>query len=191
PVMAHLDFPPPSRRDVLERLRKGDILTHCFRPFPNAPAKPRGGVREEVLAARERGVIFDIGHGGGSFGFGTSRAMLEAGFEPDVISSDVHILSIDGPAFDLLHTMSKFLALGMPFDKVVRCATAAPAAAIGHPELGTLKRGSPADASVVAIEEGAFTFRDVIGETLPGKQRLAARGLVVGGAWWDVEGAVR
>jgi dihydroorotase len=191
PVMAHLDFPPPSRREVLERLRKGDILTHCFRPFPNAPAKPRGGVRAEVIAARERGVIFDIGHGGGSFGFGTSRAMLDAGFEPDVISSDVHILSIDGPAFDLLHTMSKFLALGMEFGKVVRCATAAPAAAIGRPELGTLKPGSPADATVIAIEEGQFTYHDVIGETLPGKQRLAARGLVVGGAWWNTVGEPR
>ena len=113
PVMAHLDFPPPSRRDVLERLRKGDVLTHCFRPYPNAPTAPGGGVRDEVLKARERGVIFDIGHGGGSFGFGTTHQMMKAGFLPDVISSDVHCLSIDGPAYDLLVTMSKFLCLGM------------------------------------------------------------------------------
>jgi dihydroorotase len=89
PVMAHLDNPPPSRLDVLSRLRRGDILTHCFRPFPNAPVRADGEVREEVLAARERGVIFDIGHGGGSFGFRTAEMMLEAGFLPDVISSDV------------------------------------------------------------------------------------------------------
>src|SRR5581483_10264341 len=62
PVMAHLDFPPPSRREVMQRLRKGDVLTHCFRPFPNAPIAGDGRVREEILAARERGVIFDIGH---------------------------------------------------------------------------------------------------------------------------------
>ncbi len=90
PLMAHLDHPPPSRLEVLSRLRKGDILTHCFRPFPNAPAGPDGRVREEVAAARERGVVFDIGHGGGSFGFRTAEAMLAAGFLPDVISSDVH-----------------------------------------------------------------------------------------------------
>jgi len=84
------------------------------------PSAPRGGVREEVLAARERGVIFDIGHGGGSFGFGTTRAMLDAGFLPDCISSDVHCLSIEGPAFDLLVTMSKFLCLGMELPAVVR-----------------------------------------------------------------------
>src|SRR5712692_2430683 len=138
PVMAHLDFPPPSRRDVLTRLRRGDVLTHCFRPYPNAPAAPGGGVRDEVLAARERGVVFDIGHGGGSFGFGTARAMLEAGFLPDVISSDVHTLSIDGPAFDLLHTLSKFLVLGVPLPQVIKAATSAPAAAVNRPELGSL-----------------------------------------------------
>jgi dihydroorotase len=71
-----------------------DILTHCFRPFPNAPVKEDGQIREEVLEARRRGVIFDIGHASGSFGFRTAEAMLTAGFLPDVISSDVHALSI-------------------------------------------------------------------------------------------------
>ncbi len=73
PLMAHLDAPPPSRHEVVSRLRPGDILTHCFRPFPNAPVRADGKVRDEILAARARGVIFDIGHGGGSFGFGTTR----------------------------------------------------------------------------------------------------------------------
>jgi dihydroorotase len=182
--MAHLDYPPPSRSDVLTRLRKGDVLTHCFRPYPNAPSKPGGGVRDEVLAARERGVIFDIGHGGGSFGFGTTRAMLDAGFLPDCISSDVHCLSIQGPAFDLLVTLSKFLCLGLDLSAVIRAATQAPAAAIGRPELGTLKPGSPGDASIIAVEEGEFEYRDVLGEVLMGDRRLAPRGLVVGGAWW-------
>jgi dihydroorotase len=157
PVMAHLDFPPPSRLEVVTRLRKGDVLTHCFRPFPNAPAAPDGGVREEIAAARERGVIFDIGHGGGSFGFATATAMLEAGFKPDVISSDVHVLSIDGPAFDLLHTMSKFLCLGQDLSSVIRAATAAPAAAIGRSDLGTLKPGAIGDATLLDIAEGSFT----------------------------------
>ena len=95
PLMAHLDAPPPARHEVVPFLRKGDILTHCFRPFPNAPVAPDGKVRDEILKARERGVIFDIGHGGGSFGFGTTRKMLAAGFLPDVISSDVHVISIE------------------------------------------------------------------------------------------------
>src|SRR5436305_4019569 len=113
PVMAHLDHPPPSRLEVLSRLRRGDILTHCFRPFPNAPVAPDGSVREEVQEARRRGVVFDIGHGSGSFGFATAEHMLEAGFLPDAISSDVHALSINGPAYDQIVTMGKFLALGL------------------------------------------------------------------------------
>jgi hypothetical protein len=91
PVMAHIDHPPPSRREVLERLRPGDVLTHCYRPFPNSLLRSDGAVREEALLARERGVTFDIGHGAGSFGFHACRGLLAAGFRPDVISSDVHV----------------------------------------------------------------------------------------------------
>ena len=119
PVMAHIDHPPPSRKEVLERLRPGDVLTHCYRPFPNSLLRADGAVREEALLARERGVTFDIGHGAGSFGFHACRGLLAAGFRPDVISSDVHVLNIDGPAFDLLTTMSKFLVLGVDVNALV------------------------------------------------------------------------
>ena len=185
PLMAHLDHPPPSRNEVLSRLRPGDILTHCFRPFPNAPAGPGGGVRPEVGAARERGVIFDIGHGGGSFGFATGRAMLAAGFKPDVISSDVHVLSIRGPAFDLLHTMGKFLALGMTLPEIVACTTVNAARAIRRGGLGTLKPGIAADASIFEVVAAPTEYRDVVGEMIIGEQRLVARGLVLAGRWWN------
>jgi dihydroorotase len=183
PVMAHLDNPPPSRLEVLSRLRRGDILTHCFRPFPNAPVRD-GRIREEVLEARRRGVIFDIGHGGGSFGFRTAEAMLAAGFLPDVISSDVHTLSINGPAFDQLVTMSKFLCLGMRLVDVVRASTAAPAAALGRADIGRLENGVAGDASVLELVEGEFDYRDVLGESRAGRWRLKLRGLVVAGRWW-------
>src|SRR5215472_5187241 len=153
PVMAHLDNPPPSRLEVLSRLRHGDILTHCFRPFPNAPVERDGRIREEVLEARRRGVIFDIGHGSGSFGFRTAEAMLTAGFLPDVISSDVHALSINGPAFDQLVTMSKFLCLGMELIDVIRASTAAPATALGRTDIGMLHVGAVGDATVLELAD--------------------------------------
>ena len=184
PLMAHLDHPPPSRADVLSRLRPGDILTHCFRPFPNAPSGPNGGVRPEVMAARERGVIFDVGHGFGSCGFATSRAMLAAGFLPDVISSDVHVLSINGPAFDLLQTLAKFHALGMSLQQVVACASVNAARAIRRPELGSLKVGALGDASVFEVIDEPTPYTDVTGEVITGEKRFAARGLVLDGAWW-------
>jgi dihydroorotase len=185
PVMAHLDNPPPSRLEVLSRLRRGDILTHCFRPFPNAPVQGDGRIREEVLEARRRGVVFDIGHGSGSFGFRTAEAMMAAGFLPDVISSDVHTLSINGPAFDQLVTMSKFLCLGMGLADVVRAGTAAPAAALGRSDIGTLAIGTVGDATLLELAEGEFDYRDVLGETRKGRQQLKTRGLVVAGRWWD------
>ena len=184
PVMAHLDNPPPSRLEVLSRLRRGDILTHCFRPFPNAPVEGRGRVREEVLAARQHGVIFDIGHGSGSFGFRTAEAMLAAGFFPDVISSDVHSLSINGPAFDQLVTMSKFLSLGMELVEVIRASSAGPAAVLGRADIGRLEIGAAGDATLLELAEGEFDYRDVLGETRSGRWRLKAQGLVVAGRWW-------
>src|SRR6516164_8491622 len=183
-VMAHLDNPPPSRLEVLARLRRGDILTHCFRPFPNAPVQEDGQIREEVLEARRRGVIFDIGHGSGSFGFRTAEAMLAAGFLPDVISSDVHALSINGLAFDQLVTMSKFLCLEMALIDVIRASTAAPAAALGRTDIGRLDIGAIGDATVLELAESDFEYRDVLGEVRAGRQRLKAGGLVVAGRWW-------
>ena len=184
PLMAHLDAPPPSRHEVMSRLRKDDILTHCFRLFPNAPIAPDGRVRDEILKARQRGVIFDIGHGGGSFGFGTTRGMLKAGFLPDVISSDVHVISIEGPAFDLLTTMSKFLCLGVDLPTVIKLATSNAAAAIKRPDLGTLKVGSVGEATVIELKDGKFDYADSIGEKMIGDKRMVSAGVVLAGKWW-------
>ena len=185
PMMAHLDKLPPARHEVLPHLRRGDVLTHCYRPFPNAPVQGDGRVRPEVLEARARGVIFDIGHGGGSFAFRTAREALAHGFPPDIISSDAHTLSVDGPAFDLLVTMSKMLCLGMTLNDVVRCCTSAPARAMRRDELGTLKVGGIGDASVLDLVSGEFEYVDVVDEKIAGKQRLFPAGMVVAGQWME------
>ncbi len=183
PVMAHLDHPPPTRKEVLSRLRPGDVLTHCFKPFPNTPLRSDGEVWEEVRLARDRGVVFDLGHGAASFGFAVAKGMLAKGFVPDVISSDVHVLNVEGPVFDLMATLSKFYYLGLPLATLVRTATSAPAAALRRPDLGSLKIGSVGDATVFTLEEGAFDFKDSLGEVLRGRHRLACRGIVQSGAW--------
>ena len=189
PLMCHIDHPPPSYDEVLERLRPGDILTHAFRPFPNSPATAQGSVRPSVIAARKRGVLFDIGHGMGSFSFKTTRAMIANGFYPDTISSDVHALCIDGPAFDQVTTMSKFLVLGVPLVEVIRQSTVNAAMALRRPELGTFKRGSVGDATVLSVRDGEFNYVDVVGEHVSGTQKIFSEGVVVGGKWWHPKAA--
>ncbi|HEX8374472.1 MAG TPA: amidohydrolase/deacetylase family metallohydrolase [Geminicoccaceae bacterium] len=184
PVMCHIDRPPPRYEEVLAALRPGDVLTHCFRPFPNAPVRAGGEVREACRQAREHGVLFDIGHGMGSFSFRVAEAMLAGGFPPDVISSDVHALCVDGPAFDNLVTMSKLLCLGMPLPEVVRAASATPARLLGRPDLADLGPGSTGDATVLRVEEGRFAYTDATGAVMTGDRRLALHAVVLGGRLW-------
>jgi dihydroorotase len=184
PVMCHLDWPPPNTKDVVSRLRPGDVLTHCFRPFPGAPTKGDGAIKEEIIAARERGVIFDIGHGVGSFGFATAETMLKAGFLPDAISSDVHSLSIKGPAYDQLVTLSKFLHLGMELKDIIAASTTGPAKAIRRPDLGTLLPGSIGDATILKIDNTRTDYVDSLGETRTGDTTFKLEGIVLNGSWW-------
>ena len=185
PVMCHIDEPPPSYEAVVDRLRPGDVLTHCYRPFPNAPVTGAGEVKPAVRAARERGVIFDVGHGMGSFGWRTARAMMAAGFPPDTISSDVHALCIDGPAYDLLRTMTKFLALGMDLPDIIAATTVRPAEAVRRDDLGTFRQGAAGDASILSLVDAPIELEDVLGETETHHQRLTAAGTVIGGTWHD------
>jgi dihydroorotase len=184
PLMAHIDEPPPTYEDVIARLRPGDVLTHAFRPFPNAPCTAQGSVKPAVMAARKRGVLFDIGHGMGSFSFKTARAMLASGFVPDTISSDIHKLCINGPAFDQVTTMSKFLCMGLGLPDVIKASTSNAAFALKRPELGSLRPGSAGDATVLSVDEGKFDYVDVVGEHLAGDRKINSRGVVIGGKWW-------
>jgi dihydroorotase len=184
PLMCHIDIPPPSYEEVLERLRPGDVLTHAFRPFPNAPIDHQGRVKNAVRRARERGVKFDIGHGKGSFAFKTARGMLANGFYPDTISSDVHALCINGPAFDQVTTLSKFLCMGMPLGDVIAATTVNAAMALKRPELGTLKVGSIGDATILSVKSGQFDYVDVVGEHMTGDKRILSEGVVIAGRWW-------
>ncbi len=187
PLMCHIDHPPPSYEAVVGMLRPGDVLTHAFRPFPNAPITAQGKVKPIVLEARKRGVLFDIGHGKGSFAFKTARAMLANGFYPDTISSDIHTLCIDGPVYDQVTTMSKFLVLGMPLAEVIKQSTVNAAYALKRPELGSLKPGSVGDATILSIQHGQFDYEDVLGEHMTGHQKIVAEATVVGGKWWHAK----
>lgn len=159
PVMVHFSAPPPTSRELLPLLRSGDILTHSFRGNPNSCLTKEGKVMPELYDMQKRGVIIDIGHGCGSFSFDVARRMLEENLSPNVISSDLHSRSINGPAYDLPTTMSKFLSLGMSLEEVVAASSWTPAKVIGkQDEIGHLKEGTVADIAVFELEKGEFEF---------------------------------
>ncbi|MBT3341515.1 MAG: amidohydrolase/deacetylase family metallohydrolase [Gemmatimonadetes bacterium] len=172
PVMTHIAVGVPLA-DVLDQMRPGDIVTHCYQGTGDGILGIDDEIEPAVREARERGILFDVGHGGGSFRFDIARAAMSRGFMSDVISTDLHAHNIDGPVFSLAETASKLLNLGVSLEEVVRQCTAAPAAAIGRPELGTLAVGSAADLAVFDVREGGqFEFRDVAGEVLVGERRI-------------------
>jgi dihydroorotase len=159
--------------DALARLRPGDIVTHSFTGWPPGIIDSRGHVIDAALDARRRGVLFDIGHGAGSFSWRTADAALADGFAPDTISSDLHIGNINGPVYDLVTTLSKFLHLGLSVEEVIAKATTRPAQAIGRSgEIGAIAVGRVADVSLLRIVEGRFSLADTRGESRVADRRL-------------------
>jgi dihydroorotase len=162
PMMLHIGYGPPSLAEVLPFLRPGDILTHCFTGGDMRIIDNAGQLLEVAKRAWDQGIVMDIGHGAGSFSFKTAEALIDAGYRPDVISSDIHQFSIQGPLFDLPTCLSKFLALGLTFPQVIEAATARPAAVLGmQNEIGTLKPGALADVALFHLQHGDFTLYDV------------------------------
>lgn len=172
PVMVHIAIGVPLD-DVLSEMRTGDIVTHCYQGSGDGIIGLDGDIEPAARQARARGVLFDVGHGGGSFRFDVARCALARDFPADVISTDLHAHNIDGPVFSLAETASKLLNLGVSLEEVVHQCTSAPAAAIGRPELGTLALGAVADLAAFDVREGGhFEFRDVAGDVLVGERRI-------------------
>lgn len=186
PLMTHIGTAPPSYADVVDMLRPGDILTHCYRPDPNSAIGPDGKVIDAVLKARERGVLFDIAHGMGAFGYESTEAALKDGFPPDLISSDVHVIAVEGPGYDLLHTMSKLLNCGLSLPEVIGMSANRPALAIRKPELGHLGVGAPADITVLKQYDSNYVFQDVVGKRRQGSSLLQPVSVYLGGKSMEV-----
>lgn len=184
PLMLHLGDPPPTVEQAIPILGRGDLVTHSYKgQLVTRLVDHEGRAKPVLTAARERGVLIDVGHGSGSFSWEVVRRLTEQGYWPDTISTDVHKQSIQPPiAVDMPSVMSKFLHLGMPLEQVVRASTVRPAQAIGWDDrIGSLAVGRAADVAVLALEEGDFPLTDSHRTTERAGQRLAARHTVVGG----------
>jgi dihydroorotase len=176
PVMVDFgnDHPERPLADLLtKKLRPGDIYTHCYSGLRHELTDD-GKVNPGMIEGRKRGVIFDVGHGGGSFAWRVAVPAMKQGFIPDSISTDLHTGSMNSGMKDMLNVMDKFLAMGMSLDEVIRRSTWNPAREIHHDELGNLSVGSPADVTVLRLEKGKFGFTDMYGARMDGTQKLSA-----------------
>ena len=173
---------------ILYLLRPGDVLTHCYSGAPNIAGDATNIVQDgkllpAALAAKRRGVVFDIGHGGGSFDYTIAEAAMAQGCPPDTISSDMHVFSGNSPGMPYLPwVMSKMIGLGFSLSEVVAMATAAPARVIGRlPKHGTLQIGAPADLSILELVDGPVEFVDTRNNKRMGKLHLRPSGTIVAG----------
>jgi dihydroorotase len=207
PVMVHVAFAPPSICEVIQLLRPGDVLTHCYTGVSMRISDENKTVYPDVRRGFERGVLRDVGHGAGSFSFESAEIALEANFPPDIISTELHTMSLRGPAsvevnegspiidlqsgvsrtFDLPVCLSKFLAIGMSLCDVIRAATASPANVLGlGDEIGFIESGYAADLVVFELESGSHDYHDMYGNHRVGSERIAPRATFLAGELWQV-----
>jgi dihydroorotase len=189
PVMIDLGSatPPLSLEELfMKHLRPGDIYTHAF-------ALLDGNIRETIVdeelrivkpyvwEARKRGIVFDVGYGGGSFNYSQALPAIKAGFYPDCISTDLHTGSMNSAMKNLLNVMSTFLVMGMDLPGVIRAGTWSPALAIHREDLGNLSMGSVADVAILKILKGNFGFWDKTGYKMEGSQKFDCEMTIRGG----------
>jgi len=187
PLMIHVIDMRPGLAWLLPQMRRGDIVTHCFHGNEGGIINSRGRVLAAALDARERGVLFDIGHGIGSFAYRVARTAIEQGFAPDTISSDLHAHNAEGPVFDLATTLSKLLHVGMPLQEVITAATLTPARAIGKAGgAGALGPGCDADVSVFELRTGHWALPDAAGDTEVVQRLLVPRMVIRAGQLFDI-----
>jgi dihydroorotase len=189
-VMCHIGGveTPELMSQILDTLRPGDILTHSYSGAPNIAGRftnivQDGRLLPAALAAKQRGVVFDVGHGGGSFDYTVAEVAIPAGAGPDTISSDIHVFSGNTPGMPYLTwVMSKFLNLGFTLEQVIAMATINPAKVINRaPKLGTLQIGAPADISMLEVVDGPVEFVDTRNNKRQGKIQIKPAGVVLAG----------
>ena len=191
PLLVECHLPEYSLEDQLRRMRPGDIITHSFEKVSERMSviDDQGKVRPFVATAHQRGVLFDVGHGGAGFWFSEAMPALQQGLVPNSFGTDLHRFSVNAGMKDMLNVMSKYMAMGMKKEDVILRATWAPAKAIQREDLGHLTRGAVADVAIWGMRKGKFGFVDAGGNRIEGDQKLEAElTLREGRIVWDLNG---
>src|ERR1700682_3307317 len=182
PLMVHVGDSYSPLPEILRQMRKGDVLTHCFTGRPHGPLDANGKIIPEILDCRQRGILFDVGDGGPHLDLDVAEKCLQQNFLPDTIGTDLGGLSYNGPVYDLVTELSKFLLLGMSVDQVIERVTLGPTRMFNFGmELGTLRPGAVADITILEVREGSFVFSDSTGKKRTGRQKLQSTATIRAG----------
>jgi dihydroorotase len=182
PLMVHVGDSYSPLPEILVQMRKGDVLTHCFTGRPHGPLDANGKIIREMLDCRQRGVLFDVGDGGPHLDLDVAEKCLQQNFLPDTIGTDLGGLSYNGPVYDLVTELSKFLLLGLSVDQVIERVTVRPTRMFNFGvELGSLRPGTVADITILEVREGSFLFSDSTGKKRTGRQKLQSAAAVRAG----------
>lgn len=187
PLMVHIGETPLRLEEIVASLRPGDIITHCYTPLGPSVTNDSGRLRNGMLEAQQRGVVFDVAHAGGHFGFDVARNALAGGLVPNSLSTDIHgRTDAEARGFLITDVMSKFMALGLGITEVIRLTTSAPAKILSRQDqIGSIAVGREADLAVLAIEHGRTTFMDSVGQHLETDTRLRARWTIRAGEAYE------
>ena len=191
PLFVECHLPQYSLEDQLNRMRPGDIITHSFEKVSERMSviDDQGNVRPFVKQAKERGILFDLGHGGAGFWFSEAIPALQQGLAPNSFGTDLHRFSMNAGMKDMLNVMSKYLSMGMKMEEVIVRATSGPAKSIKRTDLGHLSEGAIADVAVLGLRNGTFGFVDAGGNRIEGKQKFEAELTIRDGKIvWDLNG---
>ena len=182
PLMVHVGDSFSTLPEILVQMRKGDVLTHCYTGRPHGPLDANGKIIPEILNCRQRGVLFDVGDGGPHLDLDVAEKCLQQNFLPDTIGTDLGGLSYNGPVYDLVTELSKFLLLGLNVDQVIERVTVRPTRMFDFgAELGSLKPGAVADITILEVREGSFLFTDSTGKKRAGRQKLQSAAAIRAG----------
>lgn len=187
PLMVHIGNNPPKIEKILPLLDENDVITHSFHGKKNGILSNKGRLKKEVIRAKERGVLFDVGHGSSSFNFNVAQKAINQGFYPDTISTDIYSDNYQGPVYNLITTVNKIISLGVNFKDCINMVTNIPAVNFNLDFIGNLKKGYQGDLTIFNLKSTEVNYKDSDGNTITNNKVIEGTHVVKKGKIYELD----